>query len=186
MLRNILCLALLVFAAATPARAQNQKMPNGLWEGYDGEWLHVSEQLIALAERDRGSPTLNLEEWPTYFPQGGFHLDVAQRSLSFWWTDPWGTLVPIFLDDLAVHWPGWSLHPLTDNYEAHVRLTQERLHIPVVPTDQVFEAIQAMLTIIKWPITDTLKQEILDNAIARWREHRMGHSASRSRSRSSR
>src|SRR5262250_1369345 len=50
MLRNILCLALLVFAAATPALAQNQKMPNGLWQGYDGEWLHVSEQLIALAE----------------------------------------------------------------------------------------------------------------------------------------
>ena len=50
MLRNILCLALLALAATTPARAQNQKMPNGLWQGYDGEWLHVSEQLIALAE----------------------------------------------------------------------------------------------------------------------------------------
>src|SRR5215475_4268661 len=50
MLRNILCLALLTLAATTPALAQNQKMPNGLWQGYDGEWLHVSEQLIALAE----------------------------------------------------------------------------------------------------------------------------------------
>jgi uncharacterized damage-inducible protein DinB len=27
-----------------------QKMPDGIWEGYDGEWRHVSEQLIALAE----------------------------------------------------------------------------------------------------------------------------------------
>jgi uncharacterized damage-inducible protein DinB len=24
--------------------------PEGLWQGYDGEWLHVSEQLVALAE----------------------------------------------------------------------------------------------------------------------------------------
>lgn len=24
--------------------------PEGIWEGYDGEWLHVSKQLIALAE----------------------------------------------------------------------------------------------------------------------------------------
>ena len=45
--------SVLLFAAAaipafTPVRAQ--KAPAGIWEGYDGEWLHVSEQLIALAE----------------------------------------------------------------------------------------------------------------------------------------
>jgi uncharacterized damage-inducible protein DinB len=33
---------------AAPAHAQ--KMPEGIWEGYDGEWLHVSQQLVALAE----------------------------------------------------------------------------------------------------------------------------------------
>lgn len=33
---------------AAPVRAQ--KMPEGIWEGYDGEWLHVSQQLVALAE----------------------------------------------------------------------------------------------------------------------------------------
>ncbi len=27
-----------------------QKAPEGIWEGYDGEWMHVSQQLIALAE----------------------------------------------------------------------------------------------------------------------------------------
>src|SRR6476646_12298439 len=27
-----------------------QKAPEGLWQGYDGEWKHVSDQLIALAE----------------------------------------------------------------------------------------------------------------------------------------
>jgi uncharacterized damage-inducible protein DinB len=40
------CLALVIGA---PAFAQ-QKMPEGIWQGYDGEWLHVSEQLVALAE----------------------------------------------------------------------------------------------------------------------------------------
>jgi uncharacterized damage-inducible protein DinB len=33
---------------STPGFAQ--KMPEGIWEGYDGEWLHVSQQLVALAE----------------------------------------------------------------------------------------------------------------------------------------
>lgn len=27
-----------------------QKMPEGIWQGYDGEWKHVTSQLIALAE----------------------------------------------------------------------------------------------------------------------------------------
>ena len=39
------CLSLLL---ATPAFAQ--KAPEGIWEGYDGEWSHVSQQLVALAE----------------------------------------------------------------------------------------------------------------------------------------
>jgi uncharacterized damage-inducible protein DinB len=33
-----------IFAAVLPAQ------PEGLWQGYAGEWLHVSQQLIALAE----------------------------------------------------------------------------------------------------------------------------------------
>jgi uncharacterized damage-inducible protein DinB len=39
-------LLLLVLIGATTAHAQYE----GIWEGYDGEWGHVSRQLIALAE----------------------------------------------------------------------------------------------------------------------------------------
>lgn len=38
-------LALLLLAAAGL-----QAQPEGLWQGYDGEWGHVSRQLVALAE----------------------------------------------------------------------------------------------------------------------------------------
>ncbi len=27
-----------------------QTAPEGIWQGYDGEWRHVTQQLIALAE----------------------------------------------------------------------------------------------------------------------------------------
>ena len=27
-----------------------QKYPEGIWQGYDGEWEHVSQQLVALAQ----------------------------------------------------------------------------------------------------------------------------------------
>ena len=39
-------LLLFVLLSAATLHAQNE----GVWEGYDGEWSHVSRQLIALAE----------------------------------------------------------------------------------------------------------------------------------------
>jgi uncharacterized damage-inducible protein DinB len=42
-----LLLVLILGAAALPAQ---QDPLEGLWQGYDGEWGHVSRQLVALAE----------------------------------------------------------------------------------------------------------------------------------------
>jgi uncharacterized damage-inducible protein DinB len=39
---------LLLLLAARPLLAQTA--PEGIWQGYDGEWKHVSKQLIDLAE----------------------------------------------------------------------------------------------------------------------------------------
>jgi uncharacterized damage-inducible protein DinB len=47
-MRNFLRVVVLMLLATTIAHAQ--KPPAGIWEGYDGEWLHVSQQLLALAE----------------------------------------------------------------------------------------------------------------------------------------
>ena len=44
-LAKTVCLSLLL---AAPALAQ--KAPEGIWQGYDAEWVHVSQQLTALAE----------------------------------------------------------------------------------------------------------------------------------------
>lgn len=40
----------LISFAVVRASAQNQKLPEGIWQGYEGEWKHVTSQLIALAE----------------------------------------------------------------------------------------------------------------------------------------
>jgi uncharacterized damage-inducible protein DinB len=42
-------LPLALIAAALLARTAHSQ-PEGIWQGYDGEWLHVSQQLVALAE----------------------------------------------------------------------------------------------------------------------------------------
>lgn len=46
-MRNFLWFALILLASTA---AFAQKAPEGIWQGYDGEWLHVSQQLVALAE----------------------------------------------------------------------------------------------------------------------------------------
>jgi uncharacterized damage-inducible protein DinB len=42
----------LILLCAQPVLAQ--KALEGLWQGYDGEWLHVTQQLVALAEATPG------------------------------------------------------------------------------------------------------------------------------------
>jgi uncharacterized damage-inducible protein DinB len=44
---KLLLFLLSLFLTVPPFQAQ---APEGIWEGYDGEWKHVSQQLIALAE----------------------------------------------------------------------------------------------------------------------------------------
>jgi uncharacterized damage-inducible protein DinB len=48
-MKKFLLLAVLVLTATT-ASAQTDDQLKGLWEGYDGEWFHVSRQLTELAE----------------------------------------------------------------------------------------------------------------------------------------
>jgi uncharacterized damage-inducible protein DinB len=43
-------MAVLLFLVLSTPSSFGQKPPEGIWEGYDGEWKHVSQQLIALAE----------------------------------------------------------------------------------------------------------------------------------------
>jgi uncharacterized damage-inducible protein DinB len=53
-MKKALLLLFLISVRPMPVLAQNQKLPEGIWEGYDGEWLHVSQQLVALAEATPG------------------------------------------------------------------------------------------------------------------------------------
>ena len=45
---KVFCTGLCLLACLSAALAQ--KAPEGIWQGYDGEWKHVSQQLVALAE----------------------------------------------------------------------------------------------------------------------------------------
>src|SRR5579862_9993926 len=50
MMRTKLALALLAISVLSATSARCEDPYEGLWQGYDGEWIHVSRQLIELAE----------------------------------------------------------------------------------------------------------------------------------------
>ena len=49
-MKRIVATALFVICMISTQRGSAQSAPEGIWQGYDGEWKHVSAQLIALAE----------------------------------------------------------------------------------------------------------------------------------------
>jgi uncharacterized damage-inducible protein DinB len=49
-MKRVLLKALLPWLLLSTSLSFAQTMPEGIWQGYDGEWKHVSQQLIALAE----------------------------------------------------------------------------------------------------------------------------------------
>ncbi len=49
-MKRILATAVFAVCLIGTSRATAQSAPEGIWQGYDGEWKHVSAQLIALAE----------------------------------------------------------------------------------------------------------------------------------------
>ena len=50
-MKTRLAIALLLFVCAVPRLLPQTPDPfDGVWQGYDGEWRHTSQQLIALAE----------------------------------------------------------------------------------------------------------------------------------------
>jgi len=49
-MKPFLIKAFLLFFLCSSAASFAQTAPPGLWQGYDGEWMHVTDQLVALAE----------------------------------------------------------------------------------------------------------------------------------------
>ena len=137
MLRNVLCLALLGLVAASPTFAQNQKVPEGIWEGYDGEWLHVSQQLIALAET---TPADKFSWRPAPGVRSTSEVYMHIVEANFWLLSVTGPKMPADykegMDKTVTSKPeviAWLKRSLDAVKQAHAKLTpadlQRKVHI---------------------------------------------------------
>jgi len=83
----------LSFLSAPVLQAQ---MPQGIWQGYDGEWQHVSQQLIALA---KATPAENFA-WrpaPGVRSTGEVYMHIAMSN--FYLLSVTGPKMPADLND---------------------------------------------------------------------------------------
>lgn len=96
MKRRVAIVLLLACLSAPLLRAQ--KLPEGIWEGYDGEWSHVSEQLIALAE---ATPPDKFAWRPAPGVRSTSEVYMHIVTANFWLLSVTGPkLPPDFKDDL--------------------------------------------------------------------------------------
>ncbi len=69
--------------------------PEGIWQGYDGEWLHVSQQLVALAE---ATPADKFSWRPAADVRSTSEVYMHIITANFWLLSYTGVKVP---DDIA-------------------------------------------------------------------------------------
>ncbi|HYF62300.1 MAG TPA: hypothetical protein VD886_05755, partial [Herpetosiphonaceae bacterium] len=116
------------------------------------ERLRCGPELVELARATPGLETLDLVEWGSSFPRGGFHLDPAARLLLCWSSSEH------MIEDIArEHWPGWEVRWLRGSYEEHQRLLGERLRLPHRPLAELIADVQSHLLADESDPTDIIR-----------------------------
>jgi uncharacterized damage-inducible protein DinB len=133
------CLVVVLLAtAATPLQAQDPL--DGIWQGYDGEWRHVSTQLIALAE---ATPEKNFAWRPAPGVRSTSEVYMHIVVANFYLLSVTGPKMPADLKDDAektvtskadvIRWLKRSLDAVK---EAHLKETPQHLALKVQVQDR--------------------------------------------------
>lgn len=85
--------------------------------------LANSPAMLDQVNRRNGYIKLDVWEWTSDFPEGGFHIDVPQKTIDIWSYDALPT-------DLYQKWNGWKLNFHADRFEKHITLTNGSIIFP--------------------------------------------------------
>jgi uncharacterized damage-inducible protein DinB len=129
------CLLLVLIASASTPALHAQDPLDGVWQGYDGEWRHVSEQLIALAE---ATPEKNFAWRPAPGVRSTSEVFMHIVMANFYLLSVTGPKMPADLKDDAektvtskadvIRWLKRSLDAVK---EAHLKETPQHLALKV-------------------------------------------------------
>jgi hypothetical protein len=104
--------------------------------GRPWEHLLAGPRLLDVAQEQEGYDFVPLDEWQSWFPRGGFHIDAGQRLVEYWTADTTNLDPEPYI---VAQWPGWQVDWLHDRYEAHLARVGGQIRLP-------FEAEEVMLS----------------------------------------
>ncbi|MDF1742288.1 MAG: hypothetical protein P1V19_01245 [Gimesia sp.] len=105
------------------------------------DYLLAGPQLVVASNSVQSFATLNVSEWTTDFPTGGFHLNLNQRQLDFWMAED----CPNALVDVANTWKDWNVNWHKDCFESQVEFTELALTLNQRPQSELLSDLLKML-----------------------------------------
>ncbi|NSB14524.1 hypothetical protein [Clostridium beijerinckii] len=109
--------------------------------GYAEEYLFNGKESLNAINRSNGHKELKLLEWNTNFPVGGFHIDVVNRSVSFWTA----TDCPGLLYKLKPKWTGWKLNWAYDKFETQIEALNKKIDFYIPTEESLLNRLRSML-----------------------------------------
>ncbi|MCA9184371.1 MAG: hypothetical protein R3E01_25650 [Pirellulaceae bacterium] len=109
--------------------------------GSVASYLFAGPDIVAHCPEAEAVDCERINEWcGDSFPLGGFHIDMAAKSLDYWTAfyapEPVGA---------AMMWPGWQVTWHRDRYESQVLATDGRLAFPFSSTETLQQRVSEML-----------------------------------------
>lgn len=92
-------------------------------DGMIEDFLCYGPKMIAIIDKSHGYEEIIVPEWTSTFPLGGFHVDVAERTLDYWLAD----VAPGLLMKIKEKWCGWKVNWHMDCFESHIEKTKGRI-----------------------------------------------------------
>jgi len=92
-------------------------------DGIIEDFLCYGPKLVDIIDKSFGHKEITVQEWTAAFPIGGFHIDVAERTLDYWLADD----APGLLIRLKEKWHGWKVNWHIDCFESHTEKANGRI-----------------------------------------------------------
>jgi hypothetical protein len=105
------------------------------------DYLACGPKLAENLRPTDGLPRLDLGEWTTSFPSGGFHLDLAARRVEYWIARD----APAIAQRVSGVWPGWETRWHLDHYELQLEHAEGLLRLPVPARQTLLDACRQSL-----------------------------------------
>lgn len=110
-------------------------------EGELEVFLTGGPRLLDGIDKSYGLSSLDLMEWTSRFPVGGFHIDVEGKKLQVWHAEP----RPELTLRLQAVWPGWEIINQRSSYESQINCTYGRLQFQKLSQPELLAQLKTML-----------------------------------------